>query len=100
MAAAINEDEHDWQAIRGIQLEGVCEPVRAPRDLLRAWRVYLGKYGMVRDLLRRARGGGLEGGMAEKLLRTQMYCVRTRRLFYLDNRRGFGNRREVLDLAP
>lgn len=96
IAAAINEDEHDWQAIRGIQLEGRCQPVTTPREYLRAWRAYLAKFPFVRELFRSAR---LDSGMAAKLLRTQMYRVEVARLFYLDNRRGFGNRREVLGLV-
>lgn len=74
VAATINEDEHDWGAIQGIQLEGQCEPVRTPREYLRAWRVYLAKFPFVRELLRRDRRG--EAGMVGKLLRTQMYCLR------------------------
>ncbi len=93
VAASINEDEHDWRAIRGIQLEGTCEVVRTAREGLRAWRTYLGKFAMVRQMLRQARTN--PGGMGEKLLRTQMYCLRVERLFYLDNRQGFGDRREV-----
>jgi uncharacterized protein YhbP (UPF0306 family) len=96
VAAAINEDEHDWRAIRGIQLEGECQPVRAPADYLRAWRAYLTKFPFVRELFRRDRRG--EGSMAGKLLRTQMYRLQVQRLFYLDNRRGFGQRVEVSDL--
>jgi uncharacterized protein YhbP (UPF0306 family) len=93
VSAAINEDEHDWQAIRGIQLEGRCEPVRTPREYLRAWRAYVGKFPFVRDLFRGS--AKLDAGMTSKLLRTQMYALTVERLFYLDNRRGFGRRREV-----
>jgi uncharacterized protein len=97
VAAAINEDEHDWRAIRGIQLEGACRPAHTPREYLRAWRAYLTKFPFVRQLLRRDRLGAAD--LAGKLVRTQMYCLRTDRLFYLDNRRGFGRRAELLDLA-
>ncbi len=97
VAAAINEDEHDWRAIRGIQLEGVCEPVAAPLEALRAWRAYFGKYPFVRQVLRGAKVAG--GEMAAKLLRTRLYQVRVRRLFYLDNRLGFGDREEVPELS-
>jgi uncharacterized protein YhbP (UPF0306 family) len=66
--AAINEDEHGWRAIRGIQLAGECRLVRTPGERLRARRAYLTKFPFVRDLLRRR--GELEAGMAAKLLRT------------------------------
>jgi uncharacterized protein YhbP (UPF0306 family) len=97
VAAAINEDEHDWRAIRGIQLEGECRPARTPGEYLRAWRAYLTKFPFVRELLRREQAGAAE--LAGKLVRTQMYCLRTSRLFYLDNRQGFGHRPELLNLA-
>jgi uncharacterized protein YhbP (UPF0306 family) len=96
-AAAINEDEHDWRAIRGIQLEGTCRPVDGPREGLRAWRTYLAKFRMVGTMLRDARRS--QSAMAAKLLRTQMYQLETSRLFYLDNRRGFGSRVEIEELA-
>jgi uncharacterized protein YhbP (UPF0306 family) len=96
VAAAINQDEHDWREIRGIQLEGECRLVSTPGEHLRAWRAYLRKFPFVRELLRRREELGT--GMAAKLLRTRMYRLRTARLFYLDNRRGFGNRAEVLEL--
>ena len=93
VAAAINEDEHDWQAIRGIQLEGCCTAVRGQRESLHAWRIYFGKFPFVRHLLQGK--GGVAADMIEKLRGTQMYRLEVQRLFYLDNRRGFGNRQEV-----
>lgn len=96
VAAAINEDEHDWRAIRGIQLEGTCEPVDVPLERLHAWRVYLAKFPVVRDLFR-APGLVGEGGVA-KLRRTRMYRLLPRRIYYLDNRLGFGSRQDVSGL--
>jgi uncharacterized protein YhbP (UPF0306 family) len=92
VAAAINEDEHDWKAIRGIQLEGECQPATAPLDRLRGYRAYLGKFPFVRALLR---GQGVDAQTAARLLRTQLYLLRPTRVFYLDNRAGFGQRQEV-----
>lgn len=92
VAVAINADEHDWQAIRGVQLDGRCEAVVDGLELLAAWRSYVAKFRFVPALLRRAREypGSLGG-----LLRARMYAVRPEHLYYLDNRLGFGERREV-----
>ena len=95
VAAAINEDQHDWQAIRGLQLEGECHAVTSFGEYLRGWRAYCTKFPFVRDLFRRTKAAKLEEGMAGKLLRTQMYCLRVSQMYYLDNRRGFGQRRQV-----
>lgn len=90
VAADIHQDEHDWRSIRGVQLEGVGEIMGGRREQLGAWRVYLAKFPFVRELF-----GGAAGALRAKLKRTQMYCVRVGRLFYLDNRLGFGERRAI-----
>jgi uncharacterized protein YhbP (UPF0306 family) len=97
VAAAINEDEHEWRAIRGIQLEGECRLAQSPPEHLRAWRAYIGKFPFVRDLLRQAKDANT--AMAAKLLHTRMYVLRPTHLFYLDNWRGFGERREITNTA-
>jgi uncharacterized protein YhbP (UPF0306 family) len=50
IAAAINEDEHEWRLIRGVQLEGTCELADSPAEWLRGWRAYLAKF-PVRDVV-------------------------------------------------
>ncbi len=92
VSAAIDEDEHDWRRIRGVQLEGSCHQVTTPREALRAWRAYLGKFPIVRQLLR---GGGVDTGTTARMARTRMYTLRPTHLFYLDNELGFGTRREI-----
>jgi uncharacterized protein YhbP (UPF0306 family) len=92
VAASINADEHDWRQIRGIQLEGECRPPATASALLRAWRAYLAKYPLVRGMLR---GQGVPAGAAARMAGTRIYCLQPRRLFYLDNRLGFGNRQEI-----
>lgn len=92
VAVAINADEHDWQAIRGVQLDGRCEAVVDRRELLAAWRCYVARFRFVPALLRRARE---QPGSLGGLLRARMYVVRPDHVYYLDNSLGFGERREV-----
>jgi uncharacterized protein len=87
VSAAINEDEHQWQEIRGVQLSGTCAEVTG-REQWRAWRAYLRKFHFVRALLRQR----TDPAMAAKMARTTMYGVAVEEAYYLDNRRGFGNR--------
>lgn len=91
VAAAINEDEHDWQAIRGIQLHGLCALADRPSVWLRGWRAYMRKFPVARELFR-----GRAGAEAlAKLRGTRLYVLRPEHVFYLDNRLGFGERVEV-----
>jgi uncharacterized protein len=91
VAATINEDEHDWRAIRGVQLEGMCQLADSPAVWLRGWRAYLAKFPVARDLFR----GRAGAGVVSKVRNTRLYLVRPERVFYLDNRLGFGDRREI-----
>jgi uncharacterized protein len=95
-AGAINADEHDWHLIRGVQLEGFCQRVDGMREALRGWRVYLTRFPMVRGLFRGVPTDAPR--LAGKLGRTRMYWFRVERAFYLDNRRGFGERTDVTHL--
>jgi uncharacterized protein len=92
IAAAINEDEHDWRLIRGVQLEGTCVLADSAAVWLRGWRAYLAKFPVARDLFR----GRAAGGIVARVQRTRMYVVRPQQVYYLDNRLGFGERREIV----
>ncbi len=92
VAAAINEDEHDWRQIRGLQLEGTCALADSPSAWLRGWRTYLARFPVARELFR-GRAAGLEA--ARKARSTRLYVLRPSRVYYLDNRLGFGERQEV-----
>ncbi len=91
VAVAINEDEHEWRDIRGVQLEGTCALASSPGVWLRGWRTYLAKFPVARDLFR----GRAGSGVAKTVANTRLYVVRPERVFYLDNRLGFGQRQEV-----
>lgn len=94
VAATVNEDYHDWQQIKGIQMAAVCEEVTGKRELTRALAAYLRKYPFVArflspgQLLRGMKVGGHS-------LDVRLYRLRPTRMLYLDNERGFSNRQEV-----
>lgn len=91
LAASVAVDGMDWQAIRGVQMEGACVLASGPREWLGGWRAYLGKFPAVRSLLR----GQAGADVLKKVGGTRLYVIRPEHVFYLDNRMGFGNRVEV-----
>ncbi len=91
VAAAIHEDYKDWREIRGIQLEGTAEPVTGAGERARAWELYLAKFPFVRQF---RVGDALE--IMGRAVRSQFYCIVPSRLFYLDNRKGFSHRDELI----
>ncbi len=94
IAATVNEDYRDWQQIKGIQLEGVCEEVRGKREMAQALTAYVKKYPFVARFLS---PGQLLRGMSVggHSLDVRFYRVLPSRLLFLDNERGFSNRQEV-----
>jgi hypothetical protein len=90
VAVAIHEDYTVWREIRGIQLEGTSEPVTTAAERTRAWEVYLAKFPFVRQFLV---GDALE--IMGRAIRARFYRIAPSRLFYLDNRKGFGHRDEL-----
>jgi hypothetical protein len=94
IAATVNEDYSDWQAIKGLQMEATCEEVRGVRETASGLAAYVKKYPFVAQFLS---PGQLLKGMqiAGKSLDVRLYRVRPSRLFFLDNARGFSNREEV-----
>ncbi|HEY7678466.1 MAG TPA: pyridoxamine 5'-phosphate oxidase family protein [Candidatus Methylomirabilis sp.] len=91
VAAAIHEDYRDWREIRGIQLEGTADPVTAPADRVRAWELYLAKFPFVRQF---RVGDALE--IMGRAIRSQFYRIVPSRVLYLDNRKGFSHRDELV----
>ena len=94
IAATINEDYHDWQQIKGIQMSAICEEVKGKRELARALAAYVRKYPFVAQFLS---PGQLLRGMSVggHALDVRLYHVRPTRMLYLDNERGFSSRQEV-----
>ena len=84
-AATIQEDYHDWPAIRGIQLEGdVTLLAGAERE--QALRLYQTKYPFVSPD---------NPAIGPALAKVNWYRLRPRRLYFIDNSLGLGHRDEV-----
>ena len=91
-AATIHDDVDDWQAVRGVQLEGVVRRL-AGDDARAAQRLYGGKFPLVADL------GRAPLAIAEAFARIRWYRLDAARVHLIDNRRGFGHR-ESFEFAP
>lgn len=93
VSATVHEDYHNWREIKGIQLEGTCERLEGKLEQARAVAVYLKKFPFVQDFLFKPQS--LSAGMATRVLSTNWYRVTPQRVLFIDNSRGFGNRREI-----
>ena len=80
-AAAVYPECFDWQDIRGIQMSGQAMQVEPGPDWERAWQLYQSKYPFV-------------AGMKDVLSRNTMYVFIPSWLRLVDNRLGFGYKRE------
>lgn len=90
VAATIQEDYHDWAAIRGVQLEGTVEQLHGPRREA-AIALYSRHYDFLRQPIH---------VIEAALRRVNWYELQPRRLYFVDNSRGFGHRDEIVDLSP
>ncbi len=86
-AATIQDDRDDWPRIQGIQLEGRV-------NLLSAGGLALARerYGMKFPVVRLA--AMAPAAIVEALARVSWYELVPERLYFVDNRRGFGHRDE------
>lgn len=91
-AATIHDDVADWQAVRGIQLEGRVR--RLAGDGARAaQRLYGVKFPLVADL------GRAPLAITQAFDKVAWYRLDAERLHFVDNSRGFGHR-DGFDLRP
>jgi len=85
-AAGIYDEVWDWQAIRGVQIEGRVERLEgAERE--RAWALYQAKYPFV-------------AAFAGQVAQSAFYRLRPRWLRYIDNSVAFGWHAELELEAP
>lgn len=89
IAATIQDDQRDWRAIQGVQLEGTCQEITNPVESARALTVYAGKYPFITDLLRAPKeiGSAMAKARFHKITPTWIRLV--------DNTRGFGFKEEI-----
>ncbi len=94
VAATINDDCADWNAIIGVQLSGRAEPV-SPSERAQVEKLYLAKFKAVRELIE-APKSDQEKLIAERLGNAQFYRITPQWLRYIDNSQAFGHKEEFL----
>lgn len=85
IAAAIQEDYRDWGDIKGIQLEGEVV-LLADDERATAVTFYTHKFPFV---------GQADAAMQAALAKVNLYRLRPKRLYFIDNSKGLGHRDEV-----
>jgi uncharacterized protein len=92
VAVTVQEDYHDWQRIKGIQLEGTVILVDSIIEKAKAMAVYARKYPEVIKLFTNP----ASGMFYKAFLKVKFYCVVPQKLFFIDNEQGFGKRPELV----
>jgi uncharacterized protein len=92
VGVTVQEDYHDWQKIKGIQLEGRAAPVDSLIEKGKAMAAYARKYPEVMKIFTNPASGALY----QAFLKVRFYCVAPARVFYIDNEQGFGKRQELV----
>jgi uncharacterized protein len=92
VAATVQEDYHDWQRIKGIQLEGTAILVDSIIEKAKAMAVYARKYPEVIKLFTNP----ASGVFYKAFLKVKFYCVIPEKVFFIDNEQGFGKRQELV----
>jgi len=92
-SAAIYGEYRRWQEIKGLQMEGIVEPVTGTLAKAKAMAIYLKRYPFVKEFF--SDPGALSSQVVSKMTRVSLYVFRPRSIRYLDNQGGFGNRWEL-----
>ena len=85
-AATIQSEVDDWRDIQGVQIEGQVSELQG-EERSRAQRLYGERFPF-------ARPGSAPAAIALALARVRWYRLRISRLYFIDNRRGFGQRQQ------
>ena len=90
-AATIQEDYHDWRAIKGIQMEGQVRQLHdeEERD---AQQLYQKKFPFINPL------GNVAPQILKAVARVRWFRLEPECFYFIDNSKGFGHR-DVIDLA-
>ena len=86
MSASIQQDYSEWQDIKGIQLEGVVSMV-ADLDRARVIDLFAQKFSVT--------GDQAPPEIAKAIDKVQWFYLNVRKLFFVDNSKGLGNREEI-----
>jgi uncharacterized protein len=92
VAVTVQEDYHDWQRIKGIQLEGTAILVDSIIEKAKAMAVYARKYPEVIKLFTNP----ASGVFYKAFLKVKFYCVIPEKVFFIDNEQGFGKRQQLV----
>ncbi len=92
VAATVNADLDDWEAIRGLQIAARAEPVAADHRAA-ATTLYLEKFPAVARILEAPQSGS-EVKIAKGFAASDFFCLRPRTIRLVDNTQGFGHKRE------
>lgn len=84
-AATIQSQPEDWRSIQGVQIEGRVDELRGA-ELNPARDAYALRFPFVRP-------AGAPAAIVAALARVRWYRLRIARLWFIDNARGFGDRR-------
>ena len=86
VSASIQQDYSEWQDIKGIQLEGVVSMV-ADLDRARVIDRFAQKFSVT--------GDQAPPEIAKAIDKVQWFYLNVRKLFFVDNSKGLGNREEI-----
>lgn len=89
IAATIQDEQRDWRAIQGIQLEGACEEITNPIQVAHALAIYARKFPFIGDLIRAPK----EIGAA--MAKARWHKITPTWIRLIDNTRGFGFKEEI-----
>ena len=92
-SAAIYAESRSWEGIRGIQMSGAVEPVRAGMEAAQVIRGYLKKFSFTREFFKGGKSIDLDAFTDR--FRVRLYRFTPRVLYYMDNSIRFGFREEV-----
>ena len=92
VAVTVQEDYHDWQKIKGIQLEGTAILVDSIIEKAKAMAVYARKYPEVIKLFTNP----ASGMFYKAFLKVKFYCVIPRSFFSSTTNRVLANGRSLL----
>ena len=89
VAVTVHEDYRDWRVIQGMQMEGTAGEIGPIRSAGGAMRLYAAKYPFLSDWR------NPPPALAAALDGARVYRFTPRRVFFIDNTRGFGHREEI-----
>jgi uncharacterized protein len=89
-SATIHGEYAAWQEIKGLQLEGLVQPLSTPTARVRAITSYVKRHPFVREFLSDPLSIGAQ--VAKKIAKVDLYVFRPDAILYVNNEAGFGTR--------